>query len=76
MNRENMKTIAFALPTANITALSKNFVKEGYAVNLDKQAGTMVVKLDDRVVARALQMGRGRPWSLRAVDGLLTPVEG
>lgn len=73
MNTENLKTIGYSFPTKQITQMSKDFKAAGYEVNLDKQAGTMVVKLDGRVMARALQIRT--VWCLRAVDGLLTPVE-
>ena len=75
MNRNpNFKTISYAMPTANIKALAKDLKAAGYEVAYDGKAGTMVAKLDGEDVARALQMGRGRPWSLRADTRVVTPI--
>jgi molybdopterin-guanine dinucleotide biosynthesis protein len=71
MNKSNLKTIAFAAPTTLISKVAKDLKAAGYQVALDKSAGTMVAKAlmqdgSELEVARALQMGRGRTWSLRA----------
>lgn len=75
MNRNPyFKTISYAMPTAQIKALVNDLKKAGYEVQYDSAAGTMVAKLDGEDVARALQMGRGRPWSLRADTRAITPI--
>ena len=73
MSREpNLKTVAYAIPTANITKLGKDLKAAGYEVIRDNSAGTFVAKADGEVVVRALQMGSGRPWMLRADPRVIT----
>lgn len=70
MKAENLKTIAYAAPTAFVTKLAKDLKAAGYQVVKDRE--TMVAKLDDQVVARALKMRS--TWCVRANPEVVSPV--
>lgn len=73
MNREaNLKTVSYAMPTANITKLGKDLKAAGYEVTRDNSAGTFVAKADGEVVVRALKMRS--TWLLRADPRVITPT--
>lgn len=75
MSREtNLKTVSYAMPTAHITKLGKDLKAAGYDVVRDNSAGTLVAKADGEVVVRAMQMGGGRAWLLRADPRVITPT--
>lgn len=65
MNK-NLKTVGYAFQTKEITKLSKDLEANGYMVKLDKSAGTLVASLNGEEMVRALQLGRGRTWLVRA----------
>ena len=68
-----MKTVAYALPHADLLKVRDGLRAGGYAVSYSRDAGTLVAKLDGLVICRALQMGSS--WCLRAVPGLFNAEE-
>ena len=69
----NLKTVAYAMSTGDLTKLSAELKTAGYGVKRDNSAGTMVAVADnDEVVVRAMQTGRGRGWIVRADPRVIT----
>ena len=66
----NMKTISYAMPTANITKLAKDLKANGYDV--EKTSDTLVASADGIEYVRAMKM-RGN-WALRADPAVITAV--
>jgi len=64
-------TIGYCIPTDQILQIRNDLIDAGYDVVYSKQAGTLVAKMDNTIMARASQMGH-IGWSLRAVPGLFT----
>jgi hypothetical protein len=75
MRGDGFETVAYALPGDMLNKMARDLKVQGYAVERDSQAGTLIAKLDGKPVLRAMQMGRGRPWMVRAVPGLITKKE-
>jgi hypothetical protein len=69
---ETLKTLAYQMPTKQVTQLGKNLKANGYDVKRDDAAGTMVASIDGKVYVRALQTGRGRGWIVRADPAAIT----
>ncbi len=70
-----MKTLAYAMRTAELVALLAKMRAVGYTVKRDHKAGTAIASIDGTEVLRALQTGgRNATWCVRADPRAVAPV--
>lgn len=65
MPKENLKTVAYAMPSDQLNKLARDLRANGYTTERNRSAGTFTAKADNEVVVRAMTV-RGSHWLVRA----------